>query len=86
MNVTKVVYNLNTHNRFTAEMHLHDISKNGYNTPFFLMTNGNLIYDSVFGYSYMPYFTDGDMNKESYLDRQFRLYFGVSVDDEKETQ
>lgn len=74
--ITKTVYNLNTHVRIEAENRLHDISRNGYESPFFLMDKGKLTYDSVYGYSYMPYFTDDNIEAEAKLNQQFRFYFG----------
>jgi len=74
--MTKTVYNLNTHVRIEAENRLHDISRNGYESPFFLMDNGKLTYDSVYGYFYIPYFTDDNIEVEAKLDKQFCSYFG----------
>ena len=74
--MTKTVYNLNTHVRIEAENRLHDISRNGYESPFFLTDNGKLTYDSVYGYSYMPYFTDDNIEAEAKLNQQFCSYFG----------
>ena len=74
--IIKKVYNLNTHIRIEAYNRLHDISRNGYGSPFFLTDNGKLTYDSVYGYSYMPYFTDDNIEAEAKLNQQFRLYFG----------
>lgn len=70
------VYNLNTHIRVEAYNRLHEISRNGYGSPFFLTDNGKLTYDSICGYSYMPYFTDDNIEAEAKLNQQFRFFFG----------
>ena len=54
--MVKKVYNLNTHIRIEAYNRLHDISRNGYGSPFFLTDNGNIEAEAKLNQQFCLYF------------------------------